>query len=243
MALKAYAGGAIFAEATGPTPRVLALHGWARRASDFRSALEGLSYLAPDLPGFGASPPPSRAIGSPQYAAMLAPLLDELGERAVLVGHSFGGRVALHLASGHPDRFAGLVLTGAPLVRLAPPTKPRLWFRLGRWAGRRGLLSESSLERLRQRYGSADYRAAVGVMREILVRTIDETYESELAGLDVPALLVWGADDREVSVATAERLAALIPTAELQVLDGVGHSVPLEAPRALRDAVEKMLTR
>ncbi|MGH8958182.1 MAG: alpha/beta fold hydrolase [Acidimicrobiia bacterium] len=243
MALKAYAGGALFAESAGTAPRVLALHGWGRRATDFRTALEGLSYLAPDLPGFGASPPPEEAIGSRQYAAAVEPLLAELADRAVLVGHSFGGRVALHLANSHPDRFAGLVLTGVPLVSLTARRKTHPIFRLGRWAGRRGLISNVAVERMRERYGSVDYRAAVGVMRGVLVRTINESYESDLAGVSLPVLLVWGADDREVPVAVAERLATMIPTAEIQILDGVGHAVPLEAPHALREAVEKMLTR
>lgn len=243
MALKAYAGGRLFAETAGAAPRVLALHGWGRRAADFRSAFQGLSYLAPDLPGFGASPPPERAIGSREYAAAVAPMLEELGERAVLVGHSFGGRVALQIVIAHPDRFAGLVLTGAPLVRLHPLRKIHPIYRFGRWAGRRRLLSAARVERLREQYGSADYRAAKGVMREVLVRTINETYEEELRQLNLPVLLVWGSADAEVPLAVAERIAATVDHAELQVLEGVGHDVPLQAPRPLREAVEKMLTR
>ena len=243
MALKAYASGTLFAEVSGTAPRILALHGWGRRAADFGPALEGLSYLAPDLPGFGASPPPKQAIGSREYAAAVEPLLDELEPRAVLVGHSFGGRVALHLANRHPARFAGLVLTGAPLVRLTVGRKPHPIFRLGRWAGGRGLIPAAQVERLRERYGSSDYRAARGVMRDVLVRTINESYDAELANLNLPVVLVWGADDRQVPLSVAEGLTARVSTAELQVLAGVGHAVPLEAPQALREAVEEMLTR
>jgi pimeloyl-ACP methyl ester carboxylesterase len=80
-------------------------------------------------------------------------------------------------------------------------------------------------------------------MRDVLVRTINESYESELANLSLPVVLVWGADDREVPLSVAEGLTARISSAELQVLSGVGHAVPMEAPQALREAVEKMLTR
>jgi pimeloyl-ACP methyl ester carboxylesterase len=243
MALKAYASGTLFAEVSWTAPRILALHGWGRRAADFGPALKGLSYLAPDLPGFGASPPPTQAFGSRQYATAVEPLLDELAARAVLVGHSFGGRVALHLADRYHARFAGLILTGAPLVRLAAARKPHPIFRLGRWAGNRGFIPAARVERLRERYGSSDYRAAKGVMRDVLVRTINESYESELANLSLPVVLVWGADDREVPLSVAEGLTARISSAELQVLSGVGHAVPMEAPQALREAVEKMLTR
>ena len=64
MALRVFANGALFADATGSgPPRVIALHGWARRGSDFKPVLADLDALAPDLPGFGASPTTSRAVG------------------------------------------------------------------------------------------------------------------------------------------------------------------------------------
>lgn len=243
VALKAFANGAVFAEVAGSTPAILALHGWGRRAADFRTALDGLSYLAPDLPGFGATPAPPAAIGARGYASALEPLLDELGEGPVLVGHSFGGRIALCLAAAHPDLFGGLVLTGAPLLRRHPVRKPPLGYRIGRWAGGRRLLNEEALERLRQRYGSADYRAAQGVMRDVLVATINESYDEELSNLGRPVQLVWGENDAEVPLAVAHLIADRIQGAEVQVIPGVGHQVPLEAPDALRRSVEKMLIR
>ena len=72
MALRVFADGALFADAigTGP-PRVIALHGWARRSSDFRQVLGELDALALDLPGFGASPPPSEPWGAEDYAELV----------------------------------------------------------------------------------------------------------------------------------------------------------------------------
>jgi pimeloyl-ACP methyl ester carboxylesterase len=240
MALKAYADGKLFAESVGEHPRILALHGWGRRGADFRSALAGLSYLAPDLPGFGASPPPQQVMGSEGYAAAVEPLLGDLSGRSVLVGHSFGGRVALRLATSRPELFAGLLLTGAPLLRGAV-SQPSLRYRIGRWAGRAGLISSAALERLRQRHGSVDYRTAQGVMRGVLVSTTNESYDDELEALRLPTILLWGENDPEVSVDVARTIGRRIEGAEIQVLAGVGHQVPIEAPQALRESVEKLL--
>lgn len=103
------------------------------------------------------------------------------------------------------------------------------------------------MERRRRRHGSADYRAATGVMRDVLVRVVNESYEEELAGLDLPVHLLWGADDREVPVEVGEKARNLIARGgaevELEVLDGVGHHVPIRAPEATRRAVDQMLER
>lgn len=246
MALRAFAGGALFAETIGPgSPRVLALHGWGRRGADFRDSLDGLGALAADLPGFGASPPPSEVLGAEGYARSIEPLLDEFEVPPVVVGHSFGGRVAVCLAAAKPDRVGPLVITAAPLVRLAPTRKPSPGYRALRALHRLGLVSERRMEQVRRERGSADYRAATGLMRDILVRAVNESYETELGRLHTPVTLLWGERDREVPVAVAEAAQGLIieagGEATLEVLPDVGHLVPIEAPLALRRVVEAAL--
>lgn len=249
MPLLSIADGTLFAERLGTgTPRVLALHGWGRRGSDFTAALAGLDALSLDLPGFGASPPPAQAIGAHGYARLIAPALDLFDGPPVVVGHSFGARVAVALQPDRPGSCAGLVLAGAPLVhRPGRRRKPPLAYRVARAGHRLGLVGDDAMERRRRRHGSADYRAASGVMRQILVQAVNESYEKELAGLDLPVHLLWGADDREVPVEVAEKARSLIEAGgapvELEILDGVGHHVPIRAPEALRRAVHRMLER
>ncbi|HEX2038125.1 MAG TPA: alpha/beta hydrolase [Acidimicrobiales bacterium] len=243
--LKAFAGGRLFGTVHGtPPPRVLALHGWARTHRDFDAVLDGLDALALDLPGFGATPAPDEAWGGGGYAAAVAPVLDDADEPVVVVGHSFGGRVAVHLATARPDRVRAVVLSGVPLVR--PPgavrRRPPAAYRLARALHRRGLLGDARMESLRQRYGSADYRAARGVMRAVHVTAVNETYEEQLRALLCPVELVWGADDADVPASVAEAAAALVPGgARLTLLPGVGHLVPTAAPEALRAAVDRAL--
>src|SRR5580692_1025745 len=185
--LRSFAGGDLFGETWGvPPARVLALHGWRRTHSDFvgvlgpGSKIGPTSALALDLPGFGASPPPPEAWGSADYAELIARVLGEGGAGlpeapVVVLGHSFGGRVAVHLAASNPELVRALVLTGAPVARREGPVrKPPVGFRLVRSAHRAHLVGEERMERARKRYGSADYAAAEGVMRQVLVRLLAE---------------------------------------------------------------------
>jgi pimeloyl-ACP methyl ester carboxylesterase len=248
VALRAFADGALFAEAFGPgPPRVLALHGWGRRGSDYRQSLAGLDALAVDLPGFGASPAPAHVIGAEGYAEAIEPLLEAFDSPPVVVGHSFGGRVAVCLAVANPQRVGPLVLTGSPLVRLTAGRKPSPGYRALRALHRMGLVSGKRMEEIRRSRGSADYRAARGVMREILVKVINESYEAQLRAIESPVDLLWGREDREVPVAVAEAACREISDSggkvELEIIDGAGHLVPTQAPEALRRVVDRALRR
>ncbi|MDH3260690.1 MAG: alpha/beta hydrolase [Acidimicrobiia bacterium] len=238
--LKSFAGGTIFGERFGGGPlRVLALHGWGRDRRDFDEILGGLDAAAIDLPGFGASPEPPEAVGAAGYARLIAPVLDEFPQPAIIVGHSFGGRVAVHLAVLRPEKVGTLILMGAPLLRPAGSGRgtPPFAYRMIRAMHRKRWIGDDRMELARQRYGSADYRAARGVMREVLVVAVNESYEAQLDQIHQPVQLIWGADDRDVPVEIARRAMEHLSRAELTLLEGVGHHVCLESPAAVRAAV------
>ena len=248
--LKSFAGGALFGESWGDgPPSVLALHGWRRTHEDFAPVIAAGSTLPGgpmravglDLPGFGATPPPPEPWGSEQYAGQLLALFAEpgvLADRVVLVGHSFGGRVAVHLAPLVPDRIERLVLTGVPLLdREGRRARPARSFRVARRLHRMGLVGEERLEAHRQKHGSPDYRAADGVMRGVFVKVLAEQYREQMAAAGCPVDLVWGDADTEAPLEMAVRARALFPSARLLVLPGVGHLTPTEAPRELAEVI------
>ena len=245
--LVALGDGTLFGESFGEGPvRVVWLHGWARSGQDFSVAARqladrGFASIAIDLPGFGASPAPARAGGARYYADLVAPAIAEVGEGLVLVGHSLGGRVAAVLAAAQSQHYREVILVGAPLTRQTPGTSP--WrYRLVRALARRHLISPARLEAARHRYGSTDYRNASGVIREVLVTMVSESYDAELARLAVPVRLVWGATDTAVPLDVARRAMEIISApARLTVLDDVGHLVPTEAPEELARIVLEAL--
>jgi pimeloyl-ACP methyl ester carboxylesterase len=242
--LRSLAGGRLLGRRFGSeTPNVLALHGWARTHRDFDAVLNPsggppLDAIALDLPGFGAAPAPPEAWGTADYAEFVSLVLDEMTPRVVVLGHSFGGRVALQLAAGRPADIGALVLSGVPgLVRRTPRPRAPARFRAARRLHRWGVLSDERMESARRRHGSADYRAAEGVMRGVLVKTLAEHYEDQLAAIGCPISLVWGDDDTAAPLATAEEVVRVHPGTSLTVCPGAGHLTPLTVPSALRQAV------
>jgi pimeloyl-ACP methyl ester carboxylesterase len=250
VAKRAFDAGRIFGVTHGAAPfRVLALPGWLHPASDWDAVLPalGVGAIALDLPGFGgATPEPASAMGSPGYAERVAPVLDELTQPAVVVGHSFGGRVAVQLAASHPDNVAALVLTGVPNLvrRTAPAAKAPLRFRLAKALHRQGLVGDERMEQLRRSHGSADYRNAPSrTMRDVLVTVTNEDYESVLRATRCPIELVYGGRDTAAPAEMAAQAADLIgrERATLTVLPEVDHFTPLHAPAALTAAIARHL--
>lgn len=247
--LQSYGDSKIFGESYGEGPvRVVWLHGWARRGQDFSVAAttlasHGIASVALDLPGFGASPLPSTPGGARHYAELVNPVLRAISqEPLVLVGHSFGGRIATVVASAFPDTVQALVLTGAPLLRSTAPSRAPTAFRSARWLHAKGLISDARIEAARQKYGSIDYRRAQGLLRDVLVANVNESYEEELTSLRAPVSFVWGENDLDVPVDVASRAALLLQGQHtMRVLEGIGHLVPLEAPGGLVDEVMKAL--
>ena len=240
--LTTFDDGRLFGAVTGTAaPWVLALHGWRRTHRDFDAVIGTLDAVALDLPGFGASPPPPEGWGGAEYAKAVTAVLPAMADRIVVVGHSFGGRVAVHLAAAEPDRIAAVILTGVPLLRPpgTPNKKPALAFRIGRALHARRLLPDERMEALRQKYGSEDYRLATGVMRAVHVRAVNETYEETLQQITCPVELVWGDLDTTAPLAVAETAAKLLADVQLTVVPGAGHLVPLTAPDALTAAIER----
>ena len=237
------AGGRVLAEKHGATPpRVVALHGWGRDGTDFATILTGLDAVSIHLPGFGPAPAPDDVWGSEQYAELVAEAIAAFGP-VVIVAHSFGGRVAARLTASRPELVAGLVLTGVPLVKLQAPVAPPLGYRLARWANQRGLLSDARMDALRDRRGSPDYLAAPGVLRGIMVRVVNETYDDELSALaasTLPMRFVWGANDTQAPT-DAGRVAAERAAAPFRVIAGCGHLLTGDLELAVREELLGML--
>jgi pimeloyl-ACP methyl ester carboxylesterase len=241
VAIQALADGRVLAERIGGSPaRVVALHGWGRTGADFTGLLAGLDAVAIHLPGFGPAAAPDAVWGTDDYARLVAEAIEPLGP-VVVVGHSFGGRIAARLAASRPGLVSGLVLTGAPLVRLAPVSKPKLSYRIAKALNRIGLIPDSVLEARRKKAGSADYNAAQGIMRDIMVKTVNENYDDDLAGITAPTWMVWGENDTAAPTAAGKVASERIRGAHWTVVPGEAHLLTPVLSAAVRAAVEEAL--
>ena len=207
-----------------------------------------------DLPGFGTSPAPVLPAGSYEYAEIVG---DAIGQAAafmprpsevkvVVIGHSFGGRVALSLTSVSQNQFAlaAVLLSGVPLLRSPGASrKPKLTFRIARYMFKYRLISQTKMEALRVRYGSRDYALATGIMRNVLVKVVNEDYAELIRNLKVPVSLLWGQDDIVAPVAVAERAANLHPSLiSLKTMPG-DHFLAVASPQVLMDEVVHLVQR
>lgn len=214
-------------------------HGWGQSGAAFRPLAEALASLAPstllDFPGFGASPIPPTTWSTADYADATAAWLRESfsGEQIIWLGHSFGGRVGLQLASRHPQLISAMVLIAAAGLqrRRSLPEKLRISAKRAFFKTAKRLLPEGpQLDRLRQRMGSADYRNA-GAMRPILSRVVSEDLTTVASSVRTPTLLIYGRNDTETPPDFGERLHRLIPGSELAILDNYGHLTILDEGR------------
>jgi pimeloyl-ACP methyl ester carboxylesterase len=228
---------------------LLLLHGWGGSSLSFMGAAtrleERFRILAPDLPGFGFSERPKEAWGSADYARVVAELVQAAGFQAMdVIGHSFGGKVALALATAYPELVRRLVIVASPIVRLPPENGVRRRSRGYALARKAASLAPPLRGRIldwaRQRYGSEDYKAA-GPLRPTLVRVVNEDWRPALPALRQPVLLIWGSHDEEVPLRVAEEALAALPDARLTVLEGAGHFPFLDQPEAFVEAVSSFL--
>lgn len=240
--LTSLAGGAIVAEKFGGEPaQVIALHGWGRTGRDFDPVLSDLNALAIHLRGFGPAPAPETGWTTSDYADWVAQGIDP-AHPPVVVGHSFGGRVAVKLARHHPGLVRSLVLTGVPFGKKTPSAKPALSVRVAKWLAGVGLVSKKRLNTLRHRHGSADYRAAEGVMRDVLVKAVNEEYFDDCRHIPHRVRMVWGEGDQPAPLSLAHRAQGLFPDATLEVVAGSGHLLDPSLHQALRRAIDDALT-
>lgn len=243
-------------ETHSSAPPLLLLHGFTGSSANWQPFFDAwgahLRLIAVDLPGHGRAPAPADPA---QYtmqhvAAGLLALLDARGiERTHLLGYSMGGRLALYLASHHPDRIGKLVLeSSSPGLATTVARQERIasdgelanfieregiaafvarWEALALWNSQQQLSPavRQSLHEQRLRNsatGLANSLRGMGTGRQPSLWPL-------LPDLSLPALLIAGALDTKF-VAINREMTALLPDARLEIVAGAGHAVHLERP-------------
>ena len=184
----------------GSGSTVLLLHGWGSSAESFNYLEKYLAYnfhvLSIDLPGFGRSNLPSTAWSLNDYVELVKSFMSKLGiANPAVVGHSFGGRIAICL--GAQSLVSKLILANSAGVR--PRRHPIYYINIYLFKLAKSLLNLCPnnlrlilLEKLQKRFGSTDYRNANLILRKTLVNVVNEDLTKLLPNIKVPTLLIWG---------------------------------------------------
>ena len=234
----------------GEGDTVMLLHGWGCDRNIWKATREWLKgykrVVSVDFAGFGQSEEPREVGCVEEYTRSLEALVRELGiERPTLVGHSFGGRVAIVYASR--NEVERVVLTDAAGV------KPRrslnyyrkvYTFKLMRYAlpwliGRQK--AQMLIDQRRKRAGSSDYNSATPTMRAILSKVVNEDLQHLMPSVKVPVLLFWGDKDTATPLADAHIMACKMPNADMVVAEGAGHFAMLEQPELWFTSLQSFL--
>lgn len=220
---------------------VVLLHGWGSNIKLFANLIDLLSakyrVLAMDMPGFGESEEPPSAWCVDDYASFVIDFIkDYAPEKVVLLGHSFGGRVIIKLNSRNdlPFEIVKVILVDSAGI-LPPKTNKKSWktrkYKIGKAILSTKIaqkIAPDALENFRKKMGSADYAAASPLMRQVLVKTVNEDLEPLLPNIKCPTLLVWGVNDTATPLSDGEKMEKLIPDAGLVKLENAGHYSFLE---------------
>ncbi len=234
----------------GEGDTVILLHGWGCDLSIWRQVVPLLAkryrVVSVDFAGFGRSDEPLSVWGVEEYTRSIEALVSELGiTRPALVGHSFGGRVAI-LYSSRND-VSRVVLTDAAGVK--PRRRLSYYYKVYSFKLMKRLLplligerkAQMLVEQRRRKSGSSDYNQASPMMRAILSKCVNEDLCGVMPRVTAPVLLFWGDKDTATPLADARVMQRRMPNAELVVAEGAGHYAMLEQAELWQTTLRRFL--
>ena len=213
---------------------LLIIHGWGASSNSWMGMVEemvgkGFQLIIPDLPGFGKSSDPDSSWGSEDYVNIILELIKKLDlKEFYLLGHSFGGGIALKIATGK-NGVNKLILCDAAIVReerldLRQKTS-KFISKIGSKIVSKNLPGYHFLEKMLYRLaGASDYYRANPVMKEVFKKVINEDMSYLLNKVSQPCLIIWGEEDKATPLIDAHFLNNEIKGSELKIISGARHN-------------------
>ena len=230
----------------------LILHGWGGSSESWKAVMEELSkedffLICPDLPGFGMSEAPPRPWGIKDYVGFVSGFVSSLNiEKFILLGHSFGGAIAILYSVFFPEKVESLVLVGSSGLKRKKGVKTKIILSFSKVAKkiRLPLNVENKLRKLFYAIflRGSDYPEAKGVMREALKSALDADLDSQLSKIKCKTLIIWGRQDKIVPLKYGLLMKERIKKSKLEILPYHGHSPHLENPAKLSQMIASFIT-
>ncbi len=240
---------------------ILFIHGHPINRSMWQPQVDGLRarhrLIVPDLRGYGDSPVlPDAPVTQEQFATDLAEILDERHvSKAIVVGLSRGGQIAMEFGRRFPDHVEGMVLA-ATFAEVETQEGVAERFQAAERMEREGmalvgcevlprLIGKTSIVAMPSLAASV-YRMICATRAQTAAaavrgRAMRRDYRDALRGFTFPCLVVIGDEDSYSSLAQAQAMQALIPRCGLEVLRRVGHLPNLEQPLRFNSLLEKFV--
>jgi len=211
-------------------PTLVILHGWGSDLARWRPLVDQLK--AAGLKVFLPRLPQDKARNTADFADWIDKKTKTLG-RFFLVGHSFGGQIAINFAARYPGRVKKLILLASAGIR-RPSVKSALFLPLAK------LLKFAPLKFKRLAYraiGATDYVKAGPIMKETMKLILRDDQQTNLKKIIVPTLLLWGEHDRYTPLSDGRLIQTLIPNSQLIIFPDGRHGLPFSHARQIKEKI------
>jgi pimeloyl-ACP methyl ester carboxylesterase len=235
---------------------IIILHGWGSnpsRWSKFIKLLQQknkqLKIFCPQLPGFGASKL-NKPWNLDDYVSWLENFCKKhCLKKVVLIGHSFGGRIAIKYSVKHAKRVQKMVLINSAGIRTTNMFKKKIFYILAKLG--KNIFQLPGLEKL---YSTArkilyklarekDYFKADSVMQKTMKKIINVDLKNSASLIKCPTLLIWGKDDKITPLKIGEILQDKIEKSRLVIFQHAGHGLPVKNPERIINTVWKYIKK
>lgn len=229
---------------------IIILHGWKLESSSYKDLASllkknGHTTFVWDLPGFGKEELPFEDFTLSDYVDFVIGKMDkEKIEKAIFIGHSFGGRVALLLSSEHPSRVEKIILTGVPVINNTSLVK-QIQFKVAK-LGKAFLsimpffVQEFFRKVLYHVIGEYDYYNA-GKLESVFKNITSVDLLPYFNNAKMPIICVWGTQDLIVPISVMNKMKRIKPEITCIRLEELGHSPLRDNPEIYYKAIENYI--
>lgn len=236
----------VYFEKTGSGNPIILLHGWAASSTIFESITNILktkyTIYVIDLPGFGKSEEPDKPYNLDDYVDLLYQFIIDLDiYNPILLGHSFGGRIAIKFASLY--NVSKLILVDSAGLKQKNFIKTKTKILLYKLKKKYYKITKNVIKYndLLINSGSTDYKEASVIMKKILVNVTNEYLDKHLKDITCDTLIIWGKKDDVTPYYNAVKLKKKIKNAGLVTLEGVGHFPFIESKKTFNKILKSYL--
>lgn len=226
------------------------MHGWGCDHTTVRSIANSINHKIKvfnvDLPGHGTSSEPPSAWGVEDFTQLMEKFCRETGiKNPIPIGHSFGGRISILMASRNDIK--KMVLVDAAGIK--PKRSLKYYLKVYSFKTAKKLLpillgktkGEKAIQAWRGKAGSADYRNSSPIMRAVMSKCVNEDLKHVMPDIKASTLLIWGENDTATPLSDAKTMQKLIPDAGLVSWPGCGHYSFLDNPGTFRAVLQSFI--
>lgn len=231
-------------EQIGQGPQnILILHGWGRSLGEWIPIAQKLSLTHKvtllDFPGFGSSEEPSIPWDTYDYTNLVLGFIEKMEiNKPIILGHSFGGRIATIIAANNPEKLSSIILVDAGGIHIK-----ELLVQLQILLYKLFIKPIKLLipKRMRALFGSSDYKVLSGVMRISFIKIVNQDLRHLFSKIKNPVTVIWGSNDQVLPVGYVKIYKKFIPQAAIKIVWGAEHSPHLSKHPEFMKILEESL--